>query len=522
MKLSKESLSKLTKEEKLKLFSLLEEKQKRDKAKRPPFHPHAGQLRVIKSRALERFLFCGNGFGKSAVLVNEVHWAATGFNPITGENGEVPAKICLVLDTPEKIEEFVREYRQWHHLEDDQLHKRGKAYWCSITYDNGSTVTVLTHEVSDLKPEGSQWTHIFADEPPPQWLFTALFRGGRIKGKPVKVLMAGTPVKAAWLRTEVWEPWVDGTTPWVECFTGDTDENASNLEDSWMERFFSKLSPKEQQIRRKGMFFDIEGLALAHLFKPAKHIVDDDMPWERSNPCVVVFDPAPAKAHVAVLLGVDENNTIYVIDEHQEKANARAFAKNVIALGWFHSYRVTDILYDSLGNSENLMGESYKSFSTILNEELRAAGIGRARATTFDEKDDEDFVERIREVLVVVGDEEPQMKFFARCKGAISDVKSVQWYEDKQIKENKKKLDIRKKDFLACIKYALATNLFFDKPRKQRPHYTNKKPYGMETAIQRKVKEAARVAMGGKPQTKRFFKKRLKSAGRPRSDWDDD
>lgn len=474
-------LSKLSKAEKLELLDALEEREKRKLTRKPKFKPHPGQLRVITSKALERFLFCGNGFGKSAVLVNEVHWAATGYNPVTGEHTPVPAKICLVLDTPEKIEEFVTEYRRWHLLSDDQLHKKGKAYWSFISYDTGSTVTVLTHEVSDLKPEGSQWTHIFADEPPPQWLFTALFRGGRIKGRPVRVLMAGTPVKAAWLRTEVWEPWKDGLTPWVECFEGDTQENADNLEEGWIERFSSKLSEKEKAIRLKGQFFDIEGLALAHLWRPASHVVPDDIPWERDNPCAVIFDPAPAKAHVAVLLGVDENDEIFVIDEYKDKANGRQFCRDVIGLGWFQNYRVVEIVYDSLGNSENLMGESYKPFGTILNEELKEAGIGRARATLFDEKDDEDFIERIRDVLLVPKDgSPPKLRFLQRCKGSIDDVKRVQWYEDKQIKENKKKLDLRKKDFLSCIKYGLALNLFYNKPRKMKPHYQTRAAYGMK------------------------------------------
>lgn len=190
-------LSKLSREQKLQLIAALEEKKRRTLSSRPPFVPTPGQLKIILSNALERFVFCGNGFGKSTLLVNEVHWAATGYNPITKQKTPVPAKICLLLDSPDKIDDFILEYRKWNPLEADQLHKKGKPNYSFVDYDTGSTVTVITHQVEPLKLEGSQWTHIFADEPCPKPVFTALFRGGRIKGRPCRTLLAGTPVSAA-------------------------------------------------------------------------------------------------------------------------------------------------------------------------------------------------------------------------------------------------------------------------------------------------------------------------------------
>lgn len=490
--LTPDKLSGLSKEAKLKLLEAVQEKKRRQLAAKPHFAPHPGQARVIRSKALERYLFCGNGFGKSTLLCNELHWAASGFNPITGEYSPVPAKICLVLDTPEKIDEILTEYRKWFPLRDDQLHKRGKAYISAMTFDNGSSVTVLTHEVSELKPEGSQWTHLFFDEPPPRNLFVGLFRGGRIKGRPVKVLMAGTPIKAAWLRTDVYEPWLDGQMPDVECFTGDSDENAPNLEAGWLERFSSRLDEKERNIRLKGQFFDIEGLALAHLLKPALHLVNEQtLPWEREWPCVLIIDPHPSKAHNAVLLGSDKDNYLYVVEEYKEKAVARRFIENIIREGWFTRYRVVDIVYDSLGSADTTSGEGFRSFGEVINEVLKKHGLPRARPTTYDEKSDEDFIERIRDALVVplepnnFGQHVPKLRFYESCRGCYDDVKTVQWYEDRQLKENKNKLDLRKKDFLSCIKYGLATNLFYDKPRRQTPHYRTKEAYGVQLGAKR-------------------------------------
>jgi hypothetical protein len=499
LKLTKEQLSSLSRDEKLKLLELVEEKKRREFEARTPFVPHAGQLRILKSKARERYLFCGNGFGKSTILVNEVHWAATGFNPLTEEHTPVPAKIFLVLDTPEKIEDFIEEYRNWNPLPDSQLHKRGKANYSAITWPNGSTLTVFTHEVGDLKAEGSQWTHGFFDEPPPRSLYISLYRGGRKKGRPIKILLAGTPVKAAWLRTDVFEPWKEGLLPWAECFEGDTDENLDNLDRDWYESFFAKLDDKEKAIRKTGQFYDLGGLALAHLYSPKSHLVSAaSKPWNPDNPCVIVMDPHPSKAHVAVLLGVDEFNYLYVIDEYKEKALARPFMQSLIDKGWFHN-RIIDVLYDSLGSGETTSGEGFKPFGVVVNEVLRENGLGRARATSYDEKSDEDFIERIRDALMVplkaddFGLKLPKLRFYEHCRGSITDIKTVQWYEDKQVKENKPKLDTRKKDFLSCIKYGLATNLYHKK-KKDKAYHVSRPMYGIS---RRSMGLGARVKIRG-------------------------
>lgn len=495
-------LNKLTREQKEQLLLALEEKRRRTIDARPQFKPHAGQTRVIQSKALERYLFCGNAFGKSTVLVNEVHWAATGYNVVTGANTPVPAKICLILDTPEKIDDFLLEYRKWNKLDPEWCSKKGKPNTSFIQYPNGSTVTVLTHQVEPLKLEGSQWTHIFADEPPPQAVFNAVFRGGRIKGRACRVLLAGTPITAAWLRTDVYEPWTEGKMPEAECFTGDSSENEANLETGYIERFSKKLSEKERQIRLHGKFFDIDGLALSHLFNKRTHTIERaELNWAEENPVVVIFDPHPSKAHVAVALGCNQHNELFVVEEYSEKAVARDFIESVIECGWFERYNVIDIVFDSLGSADTTSGEGFRSFGDVINEVLREHGLGRARATTFEDKDDEDFIERIRDVLALPEEKDsfgrrvPKLRVVSDCRRTIDDIERVEWYLDKQIKENKPKLDLRKRDFLACLKYGLATHLFFDKPRRMKGHYMAKaNPYGQRSIRRQHGKIALRSA----------------------------
>lgn len=485
-------LSKLSKQEKIQLLEALDEKKRRARLRKPAYVPNDAQRAVICSKALERYLFCGNGFGKSTILVNEVHWAATGFNPILNETTPVPAKIALVLDSPEKIDDFLLEYRKWNSISDEQLHKKGRANYSFITYDNGSTVTVITHEVNELKLEGSQWTHVFFDEPPPKRVYTGIVRGGRIKGRPLKLLLAGTPLSAPWLRTDIYEPWTEGRLENVECFKGRTEDNADNLEMDSVRRLWSKLSAHELAVRSNGDFHDLEGLALSHLFRRQTHTIPRaKLDWEEKNPCVIVMDPHPSKAHVAILMGADRDGRLYVLEEYKEKAFARKFIKSLIGLGWFSKYRILDIVYDSLGNSEMTSGEGFKPFGTVVNEVLQQHGLGRARATSYQEKSDEEFIERIRDGLAIpdqpdnFGQLVPKLRVLADCTNTIGDIENVQWKRDKNLDENKPSLEISNRDFLACVKYGLACNLKFNK-QKDRVYYVNKNPYGINLNDRRK------------------------------------
>jgi len=455
-------LQKLSKEEKIELLLALDKKQEHIKKRKAKYDPHDGQLKIHRSHSLERYLFCGNGFGKTCILANEVHWAATGFNPITKETFQIPAKMCLLLDDPYKIDDFLDEYRKWNIVKPEQLAKQGKPYYTKITYKNGSSVTAISHNVETLKLEGSEWTHIFADEPPPERVFNSLYRGGRIKNRPLKILLAGTPIVGAWLRRNIYEKWIKGELPHVECFRGYSRDNKENQEKDWLDRFSARLTSQEKKVRLEGHFFDLAGQALAGLFDRSTHLVSRDLQWDKNNPCVVGIDPHPHKPNVAVLIGVDRHDKIYYIKESSQKMAPRQYA--AFLKEFYSGYRVVDIVCDSLGSSEMTGGEGFKSFIQVLREE----GI-RVRATTYDEKGDENFITRICEALHVPEKEDnfgeilPKLRIVEINRGIINDIENVQWQRDKVNDSNKPKLEITNRDFLAALKYALAAKLNFNK-----------------------------------------------------------
>lgn len=462
-KLTDEQLASLSDVEKLELIDLIDAVQKAALEDRPVYSPNEGQLQVHLSEAKIRAVFSGNGGGKTALGVNEAIWAATGYNPITKKHTDVPARVVVVLDQPRKIEDlWLPEIKKWFPLKQEQLHKRGKNYYEQIRFENGSEILFMFHDQDELAFESIELDWAIFDEPPPRKVYIGLRRGGRKKGRRSRFLIIGTPIAAAWLRKEIYEPWVRGEALDTECFRYSSFVNEKNLGTGELEAFSRSLSDKERQIRLHGQFFDLEGLALAHLFSRDTHVIPEPERWPNEWPCIVAVDPHPRKEHTAILLGVTKDNDLVVLKELASRAVPSQFAREL--RNFYQGYRVVDLVCDSLGSSELTGGDGNLSFIQVLKNN----GV-RIRATTYNEKLDESWIQMIHEVLAIpsepdnFGNQEPRLKIVNTCKRTIDDVETVEWAKYRNIDEFKPKLAIESKDFLSCLKYALAAQPKFTK-----------------------------------------------------------
>lgn len=435
------------------------ERKRRQKAARPPYTPNSGQLEVHSCGALNRFVFSGNGAGKTALAINEVVWAVQGYNPILKVYTRVPAKVVVVLDAPAKVADiWLPELRKWADITKWELHKDGKPSISRVILPNGSEIRFMFHLQEELAFEGIEAQGlIIYDEPPPRHIFIALKRASRTKGHKTRHLLIGTPISAPWLRTDIYDPWSRGELPDTECFRFGTTVNAANLAPGYLEEFSRHMTEAERKIRLEGAFFDLAGLALAHLFKRDRHVIPP-FKWTERMPVVVAIDPAGAKPHVACMLGVNENDELFYIKELSLKAPAAEFAK--VLREWYRPFPVIDIVCDSLGSSEQSGGDGLKSFIQVLNEN----GV-RARATRYDEKKDEEWIAGIQEALLLPADPKgaPKLRIFEGNPLIIQNIENVQWLKYRNEDIFKPKLDISQLDALAALKYALAA----------RPHFGN-------------------------------------------------
>jgi hypothetical protein len=496
--LDRAALQGMTREQKIEWLKKVEERERRLKLRKDVYVPNDGQKKVHESDKKIRLVISGNGAGKTTLGVQEALWSADGYNPITDQFIPVPRRVAVVLDKPDKVEDkWLPEIRKWFHVDEKSLKKNGKPYYNQILRPNGSEVKFMFHEQDPLTFESLEVDDIIFDEPPPRHVYIALIRGMRNKGKKARILIIGTPITGAWLRKEIYDPWRAGELEDTECFKYSTRVNEVNLPEGYVDWYASKLSEKERAIRIEGNFFDLDGLALAHLFKNETHVIPrNKFKWDDDYPVVLAIDPHPSKKHVAALVGADRYGPVW-IKEIAAKMTPRKFAQELKK--FIEGYKVIDIVCDDLGSADMTGGEDFKSFIQILNEE----GI-MARPTRWEEKHDkkdEDWVARLQDALDIPDEPDnfgmklPALRIVEGNIGIIDDIETVEWDKYRNMEMLKPTLNIVKKDYLSCLKYALATHLHVNK-RKEKALYRNKGAYGIPPRHQTQARRQGKIVMG--------------------------
>lgn len=462
---NKLELSKLNKEQKLKIIQALEEKQRRERIARKPFKPNPVQKRILKSPAWIKICTASNGIGKTTLGVHLMWQRAIGVDPWKNKTTKVPLDIIVVVDNSAKIEDvWIAELKKWFDFEHHalELRKNGKPYVNEIVWRNGSRAQFYTWEMDPVMFESKSNTDlIIADEPLPRNIYIALSRGQRDKNVQFETLIIGTPIgaDAAWLRTDFIEPWIKGLRPGVECFTGTIYDNAENLGEGYIERFSALLTDKEKRIRLQGEFSDIDSLAFGHLISDRVHLIQkNQIEWRPEWPCVVGIDNHNHKPHTAVMVGRNpDNDKLYVLKELSLKATAREFASEL--LSWSLGYKVVEWICDSLGSGEGTAFEGFKSFIQVLND----CGV-RARATTFEDKMHEEAIARIREMLALedsgppLFEKSPRLKFIEETTPrTYKELCNIAFVYDKKKDVNKPKLDSGKLDYFSALTYSLSS-----------------------------------------------------------------
>jgi hypothetical protein len=234
----------------------------------------------------------------------------------------------------------------------------------------------------------------------------------------------------------------------------------ANLADGYIETFSRQLTEREKATRLRGEFFHSDSFALAELFNRPKHLIPESaLPgnWKQEFAHCIALDPHPQKPTYACMIAAAPNGKRYYVRETSQKIVPREFARWLKA-NWLYNHRIIDIICDSSGNADYTGGEGFKSFIEVLQSE----GI-RVRATTYDEKSDEQFLTRIQDGLYIPERGEPSLQFLEGASdGIVRDILNCMWQPIKNSEEYKPKLEISNRDYLATLKYALSTNLTFE------------------------------------------------------------
>lgn len=449
-------MSQLTREEKLALLDEIEEKAKRLKQKRSSYKPNSLQLSVHQSQKRIRLVTSANGVGKTTLGVQEAYDTATlGISKFRSEGKKlpVPNKGVIVLDAPEKVERWIEEFNKWFNTEKWKFIKHGKPYITEIVLENGSAWVFKFHLQEELSFESEEYEYAIYDEPPPRKAYVGISRGLR-RSDHSWSLIVGTPLAQPWMKRDLYDPAVRGERTDIEVFKAGILVNKDNLGAGYIENFSKDLNEHERRVRLHGDFAHLEGLALADLWSREIHMVPS-APWPRHAPVVVACDPHPAKAHHAIMLGVNRYEQFYVIKSIKSKASATEFGK--ILKEFVTGFNVVDQVCDSLGAAPTSGGDGRRSFIDVINEQ----GL-RFRSTTFKEKSEDMWVQDIRDLLTVktnnFGQKLPGIFIYDCNLELVNEFESVMWRRNRHDEITKGVLDIANKDFLSCLKYALAAS----------------------------------------------------------------
>lgn len=445
----------LTRDEKLQLLDAIEEKKRRLKTRKAMYKPNDLQAKVHASLKRIRLVTSANGVGKTTLAVQEGHQTATlgaSIERIAKSHPKlpVPNKGVIILDAPDKVDRWEEEMKKWFDVSEWQFVKNGKPYINEVRLPNGSVWHFRFHLQEEMAFESEEFDYAIYDEPPPRKVYVGVSRGLR-RNSHSWSLIVGTPLAQPWLKKDLYDPAMKGERDDIEVFKAGILVNKEHLGKDYIENFSKDLTEHEKRVRLHGDFAHLEGLALADLWKPEHHVLER-FDWPRAWPCVVAVDMHPSKPNTAILLGCNPLDEFYIIKTFKSKSSPRVFAEELKE--WYKGYKLQDLVCDNIGSTPRTGGIDNESFIQVLQRH----GVP-IRPTSFKEKSEDNWVANIRDLLILrqtkLG-ERPGIYVFEDLLEMINEFESVMWDRNKATEEFKGHLAIGNKDFLSCLKYALA------------------------------------------------------------------
>ena len=340
--LSRDDLMNLSKEE---LFTLARQFTKHDEAtayaKGDIYlkNAHEGQLGFHKANNRIRIVFGGNRSGKSTAGANESRWLAEGSHPFRPFRS--PTKGCIVCQDFQTHAKdiIVPKIKEWFppglivKADKNQAQVEVKYY-----LKNRSTIDIKSHD-QDIKVfEGSDYDWIWFDEPPPEAIFKALWRG--LTDRRGIAFLTGTPLTEPWLadlyakaqaednKGMYWVTFMDTDLNAVNIGEGDAEEGKRRIEE-----FLDGIDdPDEKETRRSGKLLHMRGIIFKN-WNRKKHLVDP-FPWPAPWPVLITLDPHPRKDWGLAYLGLSPSGNKILLSSYLVPGVVSEVAEHVLwALG---------------------------------------------------------------------------------------------------------------------------------------------------------------------------------------------
>ncbi len=297
---------------------------------------HKGQEEFHKNKHRIRFVWAGNRSGKTTSGFVEHIWHATGTHPFI--RGPVPIKTAIVGPdfsnwAQSVLEPKLNEWCPPHSIRKIDRHQNGaikRIYWTS-----NSTTDVFSHDQDAMVYEGNDFDLVWFDEPPPQYIYKALWRACVDRGG--RMYMTGTPLMSPWLY-KVYQQIKDNNDPLRWYIRFNSRMNAKNIgggsEELGLKRLdelASEYTEEERAARLDGEFLQLQGLIFKNWDRD-KHCIQP-FPIPHHWPVLESIDPHPNKPWAVTWIAIAPNNSkillqsMYVEGVLDEIANQIIYAR---------------------------------------------------------------------------------------------------------------------------------------------------------------------------------------------------
>lgn len=274
---------------------------------------HADQVDFHKAKKRIRLFVGGNRSGKTTGGSIETLWRALGRHPFR-KDLKLPLKCAVVIQDFENHGKNILEPKlnQWTPsgalARAPDRNQTGAIR--KIHYTSGSTLDVLSHDQELKVFEGSDYDFVWFDEPPPEAVFKAMWRGLTDRGGDC--IITATPLTSKFMASEIKKAESgEDELRWFRYV--DTHKNAKNIGEGdealgkkRIEEFASIFDdPDEREARLSGKSVVLQGLIFKG-WKPKHHLIPEFI-WPHHWRIIESIDPHPHKPYGLSWIGVAEN-----------------------------------------------------------------------------------------------------------------------------------------------------------------------------------------------------------------------
>lgn len=474
MKIKRSDLEKLSYDELHQMVRHTQDLKRSNQFKKLDYYLERANLMQLAFHRAEhriRFVFTGNRGGKSTAGMAELIHRALGTHPFL--KLACPRKQAVVLPDFENhakniFEPKLNEWAPAGAIKKIDRHQGGAIK--RIHWSTGSISDIYSHDQAMIVFEGSDYDDVWFDEPPPEKIWKAMWRGVTDRGG--YMWLTGTPLSTPWLFNE-FKRIERNDDPLSWYIKGSNKENAKNLGEGdetlglkRLEDFASQLTEEERSARMDGEFLQMTGIIFKNWSRHDHLIAPFPLPHGWS--VIETIDPHPNKPWAVGYIAVAPNGAkillkcFYVEGVIDDVANAIVLARHQIEMSEGLKLRISRTLIDNASSvplwQKSNMDPTARRIS--LREELelmigpKGAGGPRVEVCPKNVGQKIDFLKRWLNVRERNGKKRPDFFVFDTAENMDSFVWEIEQYswarfsnrnreelKDKPIKQNDDALD---------------------------------------------------------------------------------